>query len=293
MLSILIPTYNTDIHQLIERLAYEIQEENIECEVIVCDDASHHFTDRNKKVSIAHNIQYISNANNLGRTATRSKLASLSNHKWLLFLDSDVIPQEKNFLSEYTKYIKENRSIIIGGISYEQKKPSNDFVLRWKYGIKKEAITAIRRSENPYLFPSANLLIRKNIFNDLNQDHSIQYGYDNIFSFRAKEKKIPILHIENPVIHTGLETNAIFLEKSIRAIETLVNAENNNELPNNHTRLQKAYLKLKKIKLSMLFKATFSSFNYIAKMNLLSRYPNLYLFDAFRLFHYIKLKRDA
>lgn len=293
MLSILIPTYNTDISQLIKRLSYEIQEQNLSCQVMVCDDASQIFTDSNKKISLNHNVQYISNERNLGRTATRSKLAKLSNNEWLLFLDSDVIPQEKKFLSEYLHHLSKDHGIIVGGISYEQKKPSSNVILRWKFGTKKEAKTAIRRTKNPYLFPSANLLIKKDIFNYLNQDHSTKYGYDNIFSFRAKEKNIPILHIENPVIHLGLETNAIFLTKSISAIETLVNAENNNELPTNHTRLQKAYLTLEKLNLSLFFQTIFSIFYHLVEKNLLSKYPNMYLFDAFRLSHYIKLKRHA
>ena len=42
---------------------------------------------------------------------------------------------------------------------------------------------------------------------------------------KLKEFKATILHIENPTIHLGLESTAVFLEKSLGAIQTTFTLE--------------------------------------------------------------------
>ena len=55
-------------------------------------------------------------------------------------------------------------SFIFGGFAYKKEKPKDDYLLRWKYGQKYEAISAKKRNKQPYKVTiAANLLVKKRI----------------------------------------------------------------------------------------------------------------------------------
>jgi glycosyltransferase involved in cell wall biosynthesis len=292
MLSILIPTYNYDCSSLLAYLKKQVQNVSFPIEIILGDDASTNEETKNHNWDFCkkNDIAYLENHLNLGRTATRNVLANKASYNHLLFLDADTTPCYTDYISKYETYLKSEKHAVIGGVNYHKSKPEKKYLLRWKFGHKREARSAQERNKHPYLLASANLLITKNEFLLANSFTQNEYGLDALFGHNLKENHIQVLHIDNPVYHLGLETNEVFLNKSLKALKTILILEREEILPQDHTRLQKLYggLAGKKI-ISMLI----GVFRNPIKKNLLGPRPSLFLFDLYRLYHYIKLKSNA
>ena len=58
------------------------------------------------------------------------------------------------------------------------------------------------------------------------------YGDDLVLSQNIKKAEIAIQHIDNPVMHLGLEDNSVFIQKSLESIETTVLLEDKNIFEN-------------------------------------------------------------
>lgn len=294
MLSILIPTYNYDCTALLEQLLKQLLSSKSPIEIVICDDAStNKQTKKANTVYCAYNkLLYIENSTNLGRTATRNKLAKKAQYDWLLFLDADVLLEREKFIVDYIRLLDNSHTIISGGTSYNYTQPKGK-ELRWHFGNKREARNATERMKNPYFIISQNLLIKKDVFLKLNTIHKRGYGLDNLFSYQIQQHKIAVLHIDNPVIHYGLEKNDLFLNKSIKAIETLAQYEKSKKVNLEFTRLQKSYKRLNSIGLKGLYKLFIKPFTPLIRKNLIGKKPSLFLFDLYRLYHYIQLRSNA
>lgn len=292
MLSIAIPTYNYDCTALLEQLLKQALSSTMPIEIIICDDASSHkeLQDKNRTFCSTNKIHYLQNPSNQGRTATRNILAETAQNDWLLFLDADVLPISGDFITKYTAQLSGDSQVISGGLAYQKSKPQQAYRLRWKFGKHREARTASERNKQPYLLVSGNMLIQKEVFLKANGVLGNNYGLDAFFGYQLKKLKAKVTHLDNPVYHLGLETNQAFLDKSIKALETLVTLEKTNQLSKNHTRLQQVYQSL--IGKSLLTNIINSAVQPI-KRNLLGKNPSLVLFDLYRLYHYIKLKSRA
>ncbi len=298
MLSILIPTYNYKISTLVKTLYQQALNTNCVFEILVLDDCS---TDTgiissNAEINLLPNCRIIQNDRNLGRTAARQRLAETATYETLLFLDADVMPKNSNFIENYLDELTKTESeVIFGGIAYQKEKPETNKMLRWKYGVERESLTVATRQKNPFLtVNSGAFLIQKKIFLKINGKMNLNnYGMDIMFTQLLKEKCNGVLHIENPVLHLGLEDNEVFIKKSLKAVETLVILENENKIESNLSTLQRSYLKLKKLHLREVFSFIISKMKGSMERNFLSNNPNLFWFDLYRLHYYIQLKNKT
>lgn len=296
MLSILIPTYNYNIYNLVKTLSEQSFEQNIPFEIIVLDDSS---TDTeiisiNQNIENFENCRLIKNEKNLGRTATRHRLSDFAIYENLLFLDADVIPEKMQFIENYLSEIKKNETeVIFGGIVYSKEKPEKEKMLRWKYGRKREAKSVSERKKDPYFIISQNLLVKKSVFIKCNTLTENYYGLDNFFSNQLKKIGAQVEHIHNPVIHLGLENNITFLKKALAAIETTVILEKKGLVDNNMRPIQKSFLKLQKYHLKNSFSFIVSKFKHKMERNFNSENPSLFWFDLYRLNYYIQLKNKT
>ena len=292
MLSVLIPTYNYDLHKLVKDIHTQCERAKIRFEVVVIDDGSVDFKVENESINKLAHAQYICLENNLGRTAVRAKLADMAKYDWLLFLDSDVLPAQSAFIQNYINTIENTtKDVVFGGIVYEDKKPSNDLLLRWHYGREREAKSVAERKKSPFFIISQNLLIKKVTFKAANTIKENYYGLDNFFSNQLKRINSKVEHIHNPVIHLGLETNGTFIEKASKAVETTVIFEEKGLMDDDLRPLQKSYLKLKKVGLTNPFRYVISKCKPKMLRNFNSSKPNLFWFDLYRLAYYIDLKK--
>ena len=162
MLSICIPVYNTDCSALLELLAKQIEQLHEVVEVLVCDDFSTNYKQKNIAVCERNGFSFFENKENLGSISTRIKMAKISSFNWLLFIDSDMMPVNNKYLLNYIRNRK-SASVVFGG--YRYKKDYRKTQLRKNYGISREEKTAYERNQKPFKYVfSGNMLIQKEIF---------------------------------------------------------------------------------------------------------------------------------
>ena len=295
MLSILIPTYNYDVSELVVELQKQAAGAEIIFEIIVADDSStqRKFIEQNEKINSIKGCSFIIQKENLGRTATRQNLATLANFNTLLFLDADVFPKYGDFI-ERLNLKSEDWDLKFGGITYKDEKPEKQEILRWKYGMDRERLSLAERLQAPYLsINSGAFLIKKDLFLDVNSGLNFKvYGLDNLFKQLLQKKNVKIAHIDNPVYHLGLENAAHFIKKSKESVKTTVDLENKGLIEFDLRPIQMAYIKFKKYGALSLFMFFMKLFDYVIQKNLNSNNPSLALFDLYRLRYYIELKNN-
>ena len=224
MISILIPIYNISVCELVHCVHKQAVALNIPFEIILIDDNSEQqWKETNKQLSSLQNVEYKELTENIGRAKIRNLLADTSQYSYLLFLDSDVKIYSEQFLQTYITHCQPN-SVVYGGMLYDSMPPSPQQRLRWNYGRKKECLSAKQRQKNQYKsFNSINFLIDKHVFDMTRFNETIStYGHeDTLFGFQLEQMHIPILHIDNQVLHINTATNKIFIEQNKQAVENL------------------------------------------------------------------------
>jgi glycosyltransferase involved in cell wall biosynthesis len=285
MISILIPTYNCSIVHLVKRLHEQLINSEISFEIICLDDASQSsYTEDNKIVNSWSNTRYLVSTTNMGRAVTKQILCDKAQYAWILFLDADVELKDESFVSNYLKAIETGYDFIFGGFDYKEIKPKSDYCLRWKYGRKHEAISAKLRNKSPYKVTiAANLLAKKARYKNI-QIHTIgnTYGMDLFLGIMLKKTKAKVLHIDNPVYHTGIEKNSDYIIKKERAAISLLKLYNDG-IRQSSNALLNTYIGLKKIKLNYLFAGIFKIFRSKMIKNLSGPNPNINILHFYRI----------
>jgi glycosyltransferase involved in cell wall biosynthesis len=292
MLSILIPTYNYIVYPLVLELHKQSENLGIVYEILVQDDGSSNFLNENQIINDLTNCSYIINDKNYGRTFTRGILANKASFEWILFLDADVIPVNSNFISSYITLLDSKNRVILGGYSYKKTKPDSGKEFRYKYGKKREEKKAVERNLTPYQFVfSGNILIKKKIFLTTNYaGENSFYGMDIFFAYQLFVKKVEVHHIDNPIYHLGLETNQIFFEKSLKAVESRKKFVIDCNQIEKISPLIKHYKTIKKYCLLPLIIVFFRILQPILKKLILNKNPSLICFDLYRLGYLCTLK---
>lgn len=290
MLSILIPTKDYDCHRLIKELHRQGQALDIPFEILVGEDGTSAANlNLNNTSDNLPNYRRIVKTHNIGRAKMRNLLALESRYSNLIFIDSDAIVEKSDFLAIYAEALK-SYSVVCGGLYHADKCPNNNCSLRYRYeketDKKRDALT---RSKAPYdRFSTFNFAIKKDIFVAILFDDSItRYGHeDTLFGKELEKRGIKIKHIENRLLHNGLEDNATFLAKTEQALFNLKEMKDKiGETP-----LLIAVHKLQKFHLEGLFMAFWKRCKGILKKNLLGNKPSLKIFNIYKLGYYISLQ---
>lgn len=282
MLSILIPTYNTICTDLVAQIHAEAIALKIPFEILVADDGSRcEIDEANRQVTMLSNCFYFPATENIGPARLRNRLASLAKYRYILFLDTDVLPVRPTFLADYLKAAQPG-SIVCGGFCYKRRKPSVEHALRYYYGINVEEKSADERNRHPYAqFISMSFLADRNVFNQVRFDEAMHIGYeDTYFGILLKQNNIPLLHIDNPVYHLTQEPSAEYLRKIRNAINVL---SMNIEKQRPHVRLLQWYTKLEQYGLTRLTASIFRLTRPAVETNLMGKMPSLKLFAFYKL----------
>jgi len=260
MLSICIPVYNYKIEGLLIGLNLLIEKLNIPLEIIIVDDCSgKNINDENKKIAGVYGYRFIELKKNIGRSAIRNFLGREAIYSNLLFLDCDSEIISNNFLNNYLPYL-DKKVVVYGGRIYQAKPPERKYLLHWKYGIKREVQPVSVRNIFPTrYFNSNNFLVNKEILLKFSFNEKLrEYGHeDTFFAMELYQNEIPIVHIDNPVLHAGLETNENFLLKTKAGIKNLCiieNELNDNNVLQMHVNPLKAFSKIKRLNLISVIK---------------------------------------
>lgn len=291
MISILIPVYNQNAVPLVKSLKDQCEALDIQYQIMVFDDLSNEETRKqNSELGHEFGVNYLELSENLGRARIRNRLARMARFKHLLFIDGDSGIIREDYVQRYLDHI-DNAEIIYGGREYQKKKPTDpSHVLHWKYGMKREALPLKKRLLDPYLnFQSNNFMISAWLFGKLKFDEGVEgYGYEDLL-FAQKIKKVDagILHIDNPVIHLGLEGASDFIEKTKNAIKNLAKLNAKDELLD--TRLTKFYNKMKGLGVKNLLVKYYQSNKEGIIQNLKSKNPSIWKFSLMKLGEYDRI----
>jgi glycosyltransferase involved in cell wall biosynthesis len=226
MLSILIPVYNQNVVDLVKSLQSQCESLDLQFQILVFDDKSNDETRKeNKSLANEFGVNYVELAENIGRAKIRNRLGSMAQFKNLLFLDGDSKVIRDDFISSYLE--DEDRSFLTyGGREYQKEKPKDQkLILHWKYGVKREARDVNKRRLDPYLnFQSNNFMVKSHVFKTVQFDEEVKgYGYEDLlYAEKLKELNVSVMHIDNPVLHDGLETAEQFISKTKNAVKNLV-----------------------------------------------------------------------
>lgn len=226
MVSLLIPVYNYDIVALVYYMKNGIKKVKEFGEIIIGDDGSSPEFKKKYLSLQGENIKLISSDKNIGRAAIKNRLASEAKGNYLLFIDADtMVPgTAEAYLRKWIISLPKAR-VICGGVLYHESQPSDpDKILRWKYGRKKEQKKAQERNKNPHSnFSTFNVMFEKSVFSKIRFNEELrQYGHeDTLMGYQLKKAEIDVFHIDNGLIHEGLETNREYLNKTKLGIENL------------------------------------------------------------------------
>lgn len=292
MLSILIPIYNYPVYELVNKLSILASKSNIDFEILCIDDASTEYKADNQQINNISGVIVENLDQNNGRSALRNLLAQKAKYPNLLFIDTDMLIPSENYISNYIEVI-EKADIVYGGIVYENIPKSSKHMLRWKYGNKREAISAKLREKEPYFsVKTCNFLIKKSIFETVQFNENIrEYGHeDTLFCIELERHKYRVLHIDNPTIHLGVERSDIYLNKVEMACVNLARIEKDflKDDEKEHVRLIYFFLKLQKMGLIPILEFFYKIIENRVLRNLLSEQPNLTYLDYFKLVAYSK-----
>ncbi|MGR7812159.1 glycosyltransferase family 2 protein [Lacinutrix undariae] len=288
MITVLIPVYNYNITALVESLHEQLTALDIVFEIRCLDDASEMtFSTKNKTIErLTHTYYTISKINN-GREQTRQLLAESATYSWLLFLDADTLPLRTNFAAAYISFLNTDYDAVFGGITYQKQAPESSKMLRWTYGKACEQKLAEKRNKTPYLsITSPNFIIKKTVF--LNYNSFIKgkdYGFDAYFATLLKTDAVKVFHINNEVIHLGIESSKQYLNKTEEAIETYFKLYSNNKISIKDNNLISLFTSLKTLKIHVLLSAFYKISKPKLQQQLLGKSPSLFLFQLYRLLY--------
>jgi len=298
MLSVNIPVYNIEVVNLVKQLCAQATALKISYEIRVYDDGSDKiFKSINKNIAQTPGVVYVELEKNLGRAAIRNKMGFESIFENLLFIDADSSLVKDNYLECFIQHLNPGQ-ILCGGTAYSAEKPNEpEKLLRWVYGKKREAISAHQRNgEKGFIITSNNFLIEKEVFEQVHFREDLKdYGHeDTLLGYDLYNNNFTVLHIENPVEHTGLESSHHFLHKTKAALKNLkMVSEEILDGDNSFIRqvnFLKKYHKISSVIPNSLLRWYYFKYEEKLENNLKSNHPNLRYFDFYKLGYYSTLK---
>ena len=286
-LSVLIPTYNYNARALVLSMVEQAKAEHVEAEVVIGDDASTSETDWMEDVASVEGVRVVHADHNLGRARIRNLLALEAQGKWLLFVDADAMMPDAFSLTKYLKAGFE-APVVCGGLYHPDVNPNPAATLRYKYERNADRHrSALVRSRHPHRQISTfNLLVRRDVFLAIRFDERCtEYGYeDTLFGIKLGNDGIPIAHIDNPLVHMGMEPNDEFVAKTEKAMLTLRRIAS--IMPRDFGIIGAA-TKLRRLRLTWAMRLFYTIFHKPMRANLLSHHPNLFIFKLYKLGYFL------
>ena len=286
MLSILIPTKDYNCRILVEALSRQGALLGVPYEILLGEDGSScEGVELNRPMSQLPECRIIEYKENQGRARIRNRLAEEARYENLVFIDSDAIVEKNDYLATYLQALQ-SHNIVCGGLYHPVIIPSPDCTLRYKYekNADKKRPASVR-AKRPYNdFSTFNFAIKRELFLSIRFDESIkEYGYeDTLFGHQIKERGHVVEHIDNPLLHTGLESNKQYLRKIEQSLKTLYTIREEIDT----TPLLSAFRRLRSLGLLPLSAWMWRQTQQLLLANLMSESPSLFLFKLYKLGYY-------
>ncbi len=292
MISILIPVYNYNCTVLVEDLQKQCMQANVPFEILVLDDTSTKFKAENRAINALDNCRYVEAKSHIGPAKIRNELGEMAQYEHIVFIDSDAVVDNSNFIQTYLD-AKDKAQVVIGGMTYS-KQPPKENALRWYYGSKREDLPASIRNKNPYKsLISFNFMMERNVFNEHPFDESSldmkkkEYGHeDTLLGLRFKKHNISVYHIDNQLIHNTQESNEVFMNKSLKSVERYVTNPRFKEWEVvSQIKIFRVFQRLKSFGAVGVLSLIYIFFGDKMRRRLFQPNPPIRLFDLYRLSH--------
>ena len=288
-LSILIPVFNRAVAALVRALVAQASDWPGPVEIVLLDDASGEVYRReNRLLASLPSVRYEELPANVGRAAIRNQLAGRAHYEWLLLLDNDSLLLDNQFVARYVAAVRAQppTTLFIGGTAYEAAAPADPALhLRWHYGRAREMRPAAARQRDPgNQLTLNNALLRRELLHRFPLDERLRgYGHeDTRFGLQLARAGIVVRHLDNPVLHDGLEPAADFLAKSHQAVRNLAQVLRTDGLGAG-TRLARTAARLREAGFAAPARAILAALEPALRRHLLGPRPRLRALDLLKL----------
>lgn len=217
-LSVLIPFFRDDPERLLKALDREKALKGVE--IVILDDGSNEvlLTAATKRTveGLSLPARLITLSTNEGRSTGRNRLAANARGKFLLFLDSDMLPDSETFLADWLALARDTGpTVAFGGFSLLQAPATRDNALHRSMASRSDCLDAATRRLTPekYVFTS-NLLVRRDVFETEAFDEGFTgWGWEDVEWAMRVSRRYTIVHIDNPATHLGLDRAPVMAAK--------------------------------------------------------------------------------
>jgi hypothetical protein len=212
-LSVLIPFLRDDPGVLLAMLDAEAQSLDGAVEIVLMDDGTGD-ADLTARLSAqvratALPSRLITLVANEGRSRGRNRLAAAARAGSMLFLDSDMRPDSSQFLRTWADLVRlDAPPMAFGGFSLLQAPTEPRFSVHRAMATRGECVAAAERAKAPekYVYTS-NLLVRRDVFDAEGFDGAFTgWGWEDVEWAMRVSRRWPVLHLDNPATHMGLDT---------------------------------------------------------------------------------------
>lgn len=294
MISFIIPTYNYICVALVgdlQRQAAELKAslgEAFDYEIIVADDGSPDKStiEANRAINALQGCRLEERPRNVGRAYLCNWLIEAARFNLIVLIDSDAAVCTPDFVARYW-HSRSEADVVCGTIRNPQTPCQPGCELRYAYEKKAEKTRAKRDfNASPYLHLSTfNIMLNRRRIGGLRFDTRCkEYGYeDSLFGLTLRERGMTVKHIDNPLIHTGIDTNESFLKKTEASMRTLYGLKGVMQESSGTSRL---YKKLCHLHVDGLFRLFFKTMLPLIRRHLLGRHPSVKVFQLYKLGYY-------
>ena len=297
-LSIIIPTRSFAPIDLVRELQRECScaPECDDYEIIVTDDGTTS-SDLPLECELIHTIShacFLPHEQHQGKAALLNDAIGKARYDLLLFVDNDARLHSPGFISRYLQAAEQYPlTVICGGVftSVRSLTPHNTLRYRYERAANRQRQSQ-RQNRTPYSrFTTFNVLMPRDVVRRIPFNESIRrYGYEDVvMGLDLCRQAVPVVHIDNALVHTGIDSNSSFLQKTETALQVL------SQLPvayQDGVTLVKTLQRLESLHLVGLIRLWHRLFHGLERANLLSRHPSLLLFRLYKLGYYLELTKS-
>lgn len=283
LLSILIPTYDYTCYQLVYSLHEQAEALGITYEIIVAEDGSKSPVSiiANHKIIDLTNCRHLIRKENVGRSAIRNILMDEAQGELFIMMDSDGKVVRDDFLKKYLD-AAEDHDVVSGGVKCMDVCYNPHKQLRWKYEKQYEDAHGYIGEQ----FRSSCYLVTREVAEKVRFDERYnQYGFEDVqYGKDLAAAGYTIFGIDNPIEARDLDDNEDFLKKTEDALRSAHLFRND---IGKEVRIVNISEKIKFMK--PFFALFFFLFKRLMRANLVSKNPNINIFQLYKLCYYSTL----